>query len=268
MGQISTGVAADTSFVMKPQLRRLIWISVSGVFLDGYDISIIALALLQVKGEFHALPWQIGLVGSAILVGNFLGALLFGRLADLVGRRAMFILNVVFFVVFALLSGISGSIWQLILWRFLLGIGIGGDYALASPIVAEAVPADRRGRLLTLNWGLAWLSGEIVSFAVGYLLLHIAGADAWRWMLASGAVPAIVVFILRRSMPESVRWLLTKGREEEAQAVAGQLSEGGLGHVGTRGQNRRHVYAQGKRMEGIMGSVPAEHLVWLAQLCL
>lgn len=222
-----TDTRLDSTHLSAP-LKRLIWISVSGVFLDGYDISIIALALLQVKAQFHALPWQVGLIGSAVLVGNFLGALIFGRIADLIGRRAMFIVNVLFFVVFALLSGLSTNITQLIIWRFLLGIGIGGDYALASPIVAEAVPANRRGRILTLNWGLAWLSGEIMSFAVGYLLLHVTGANAWRWMLASGAIPAIVVFIMRRSMPESVRWLLHRGRGEEAEEVASRLHIGGL----------------------------------------
>lgn len=207
-----------------PAMRRLLWVSVSGVFLDGYDISIIGLGLLQVKGQFHALPWQLGLVGSAILIGNFLGALIFGRLSDRLGRRTVFIADVIFFLVFALLSGLAQNIWQLILWRFLLGVGIGGDYALASPIIAEAVPARRRGRLLVINWGLAWLSGEIVSFAVGLLLLSVAGATAWRWMLASGALPALIVLLVRRSMPESARWLLTQGRDQEAQHAVEALT--------------------------------------------
>ena len=207
-----------------PAMWRLIWVSVTGVFLDGYDISVIGLALLQVKTVFHASALQVGLVGSSILVGNFIGALVFGRLGDVIGRRTMFLANVVFFVVFAVLSGLSTSITQLIVWRFLLGIGIGGDYALASPILAEALPANRRGRILTVNWGLAWLCGEILSFAVGYVLLRTAGPDAWRWMLASGALPALVVFALRRKMPESARWLLAKGRHEEAHDVAHALT--------------------------------------------
>lgn len=225
--KVSRGSPTNTE-PLNAALKRLILVSVSGVFLDGYDISIIGLALLQVKVQFHALPWQVGLVGSAILVGNFVGALVLGRLADKAGRRGMFIVNVVFFIVFAVLSALSANITQLIIWRFLLGIGIGGDYALASPIIAEAVPADRRGRILTVNWGLAWLSGEIASFAFGFLLLHIAGPGAWRWMLASGAFPAMVVLYMRRSMPESTRWLVQQGRHEEAHEVAQQLNEGGL----------------------------------------
>ncbi len=216
--------AARANDVVTPAMWRLLWVSVSGVFLDGYDISIIALALLQVKVQFRALPWQIGLVGSAILLGNFLGALVFGRLSDRLGRKTVFIADVIFFVVFALLSGISQNIWQLMVWRFLLGVGIGGDYALASPIIAEAMPASKRGRMLTLNWGLAWLSGEIVSFAVGYGILHIAGPAAWRWMLASGAIPALVVLLIRRAMPESARWLLAQGRHDDAKHAATQLT--------------------------------------------
>ncbi|MCU4161828.1 MFS transporter [Acidiphilium sp. AL] len=214
---------AKSDEVLTPQMRRLLGLSVSGVFLDGYDISIISLALLQIGKTFHATPTQIGLVASAILVGNFVGALVFGRLADRLGRRLVFIADVVFFVVFAILSGLSFNVWQLILWRFLIGIGIGGDYALASPIIAEAVPAKRRGRILVLNWGGAWFAGEIAAFAVGYLFLHFGSGDAWRWMLASGALPAIVVLLLRRNLPESARWLLAQGREDEAHAAAGQL---------------------------------------------
>lgn len=206
--------------------RKLLALSISGVFLDGYDITIISLGLLQLKSQFHMGSFQTGFVAAAILVGNFVGAVLFGRIADRVGRRSMFIIDVVFFIVFAILSGLTQNYLQLGAVRFLLGVGIGGDYALASPIIAEAMPTHKRGRLLTLNWGLAWLSGELVSFAVGLLLLATTGADAWRWMLMSGALPAIVVLVARRSMAESPRWLLAQGRADEAAAAVQLLSSG------------------------------------------
>lgn len=203
--------------------RKLLLLSISGVFLDGYDITIISLGLLQLKGQFHMGTFQVGFVASAILVGNFVGAVLFGRISDRVGRRMMFIIDVVFFIVFALVSAITRNYIELGVVRFLLGVGIGGDYALASPIIAEAMPSERRGRLLTLNWGLAWLSGELVSFAVGFVLLNTTGADAWRWMLASGAIPAVIVLVARRSMTESPRWLASQGRDAEADAVIDEL---------------------------------------------
>jgi putative MFS transporter len=156
---------------LSPGQRKLLALSISGVFLDGYDITIISLGLLQLKSQFHMGSFQAGFVAAAILVGNFVGAVLFGRIADRVGRRSMFIIDVVFFIVFAIVSGLMQNYLQLGVVRFLLGVGIGGDYALASPIIAEAMPTKKRGRLLTLNWGFAWLSGELVSFAVGLLFL-------------------------------------------------------------------------------------------------
>lgn len=209
--------------------RRLLMLSVGGVFLDGYDITIISLGLLQLKGQFHMNSFETGFVASAILLGNFVGALFFGRLADRVGRRAMFLLDVVFFIVFAVISAFSKNYLELSVFRFLLGVGIGGDYALASPIIAEAVPSKRRGRVLTINWGLAWLSGEIVSFAAGLFLLSTTGNDAWRWMLASGAIPAVAVLLARRSMQESPRWLMDQGRGEDASHAIGALT--GISHV-------------------------------------
>jgi len=203
--------------------RKLLLLSVSGVFLDGYDISIISLALLQLKQPYHLNSYETGFLASAILLGNFVGAIVMGRLADHLGRRAMFLIDVIFFIVFAILQAFAVNYIQLSIIRFLLGVGIGGDYALASPIIAEAVPAKRRGRALTINWGLAWLSGEIVSFAVGLLCLEVAGPNAWRWMLASGAIPAIVVLLGRRSMPESARWLYAEGRDDEASAAVARL---------------------------------------------
>lgn len=260
--------------------RKLLLISVSGVFLDGYDISIISLALLQLKQPYHLNSYETGFLASAILLGNFVGAIVMGRLADRVGRRSMFLIDVIFFIVFAILQAFAVNYIQLSIIRFLLGVGIGGDYALASPIIAEAVPAKRRGRALTINWGLAWLSGEIISFAVGLLCLQFAGPNAWRWMLASGAIPAIAVLLGRRSMPESARWLYSEGRDDEARAAVSRLVGNGpnrqragdgvarptpamavAGRVAAAGTGGASGTASGSEGRGLRG-LSAEKEVW------
>lgn len=209
------------------RMRSALVLSVSGVFLDGYDITIIGVALLSIIPAFHATPIQVGYIASATLIGNFIGALAFGHLADRIGRRPTFLYDMVFFVVFAVLSGFSQNIWQLILWRFLLGVGIGADYALASPIIAEIVPARIRGRLLVVNWATAWIVGELVAFAVAFWVLSEGwgGTAAWRWILISGAIPAVLILFARQSFPETPRWYLAHGRAEEAQKALAQYAD-------------------------------------------
>ncbi|MDE2572893.1 MAG: MFS transporter, partial [bacterium] len=126
----------------------MVWMSVGGVLLDGYDITVISVALLLLKPQFHATAADVGLIGASTLAGNLVGAVIFGNLADRIGRKYTFYWDIMFFVVFALLSAFSQNIWQLVLWRALLGVGIGADYALASPIISEVVPTKNRGRIL------------------------------------------------------------------------------------------------------------------------
>jgi putative MFS transporter len=174
----------------------------------------------------------------------------------------MFLIDVIFLIVFAILQAFAVNYIQLSIIRFLLGVGIGGDYALASPIIAEAVPAKRRGRALTINWGLAWLSGEIISFAVGLLCLQFAGPNAWRWMLASGAIPAIAVLLGRRSMPESARWLYSEGRDDEARAaidrLAGDLPAAGGGTGGATPHVPVRAVAGQDRSLGMAATISGE----------
>ena len=209
-------------------MAPILALSVSGVFLDGFDISIMAVALLSVAAQFHPSPLETGLVVGSVIAGNFVGAIVFGHLADRIGRRQTFLYDMFFFVVFALLSAFAQNIYQLALWRFLLGVGIGADYALASPILAEIVPSRVRGRLMVANWSGAFITGQLFSFGVALLILWtgFGGENAWRWMLASGAVPAMVILLARRSFPESPRWLKAQGRVDEAEAVVRAVSSG------------------------------------------
>ncbi|MCY0879545.1 MAG: MFS transporter [Firmicutes bacterium] len=203
-------------------IQRLTLLSAMGLFLDGYDLTIISVALLFIKPQFHPSPFLLGLVGSAAVVGMLVGSLVFGNLTDRFGRRTMYLFDLLFFVVFAIAAALSQNMTELIVFRFLLGIGLGADYPISSTLTAEFAPNRRRGILMVTTIGF-WVVGAIVSYFVSLALLHV-GPDAWRWMLASGAVPALLVIWGRRSIPESPRWLMARGRQEQAMSIAEKVA--------------------------------------------
>jgi putative MFS transporter len=203
-------------------VRRLTFLSAMGVFLDGYNLSIIAAALLFVEPLFHPTSVQLGFIGSAAVLGMLVGALVFGNLTDRFGRRTMYLFDLLFFIVFAILSALSQNIWELIIFRFLLGIGLGADYPISSTLTAEFAPTKRRGLLLVFTIG-AWPAGATVAYLVSLALLH-TGPNAWRFMLGSGAVIALLVMWARRTIPESPRWLAASGRQDRALDVATRIA--------------------------------------------
>ncbi|WP_054850106.1 MFS transporter [Vulcanisaeta sp. JCM 14467] len=192
-------------------------LSALGVFLDGYDISIISVALLYIKPEFHPTSYELGLIGAATSIGMLIGALLFGYLADRFGRRLMFIWDLIFFVIFTALTAMAQNTIQLIIFRALLGIGLGADYALSTTIVAEFSPKSWRGKLMAANV-FGWWVGALAAYLIGLALLPL-GPISWRYMLAIGIIPAIAVIISRNWLPESPRWLVVHGQAEKAAKI-------------------------------------------------
>jgi putative MFS transporter len=188
-----------------------------GAFIDGYIIGIIGIALSFIQPQLGLSTVMTGLVGSATLAGLFLGALAFGYITDLIGRRLMFILNLVVFVIASVLQFFITNSFELLILRFLIGLAVGADYPIASSMLAEFTPRRHRGLLMGTLLGGYWV-GYVMSFLIGYLLIDV-GDDNWRWMLASSAVPALILLICRLDTPESPRWLKEKGRIAEARAI-------------------------------------------------
>lgn len=188
--------------------RRIIMLASIGVFLSGYNNFIIGLALIEVKPLFHLSASASGRVLASTLAGMLVGSLSLGRLADKIGRRPALLIDLALVAAFAVVSAIVSSGLELTGARFLLGIGIGAGYPIGSSFVADVSPDHSRGRLMTLafsGWGL----GAFGASLVGWLLIaHVVGQSGWRWMLASGAVPAAVAFglVALTSLPESPRW--------------------------------------------------------------
>ena len=197
--------------------KRLTLFSAGGPFLDGFALTIIGIALVTMKPALDLDSTDIGLIGAAALIGIFVGGLVFGYVTDRIGRKVMYVADLLVLVVVSVASAFATDVWQLVALRFLLGVAIGADYPIASSLLAEFIPSRYRGRLLGSLF-VVWAAGAAAAAAVGWLLSGI-GPDAWRFMLASPAVFGIATLLLRAGTPESPRWLISKGRVAEAQEV-------------------------------------------------
>ncbi|MGW1024455.1 MFS transporter [Streptomyces sp. NPDC002577] len=200
-----------------PFHRRIMAVAMGGPFCDGYLLGVMGVALGLITSALHLDALWTGLIAASVLVGVFLGGAVFGPITDRVGRHLMYVLNLAAFVVFSVLQFFVTEAWQLLVLRLLIGIAIGADYPIASALTTELVPRRMRGPALS-GLVLAWWVGYGVSFWVGWALTGL-GDDAWRWMLASGTVPALVFLFFRAGIPESPRWLASRGRIDEAKAV-------------------------------------------------
>lgn len=186
----------------------------AGQFGDGYILGIIAPALPLFAMQNEVSPLLMGLLGASALIGLFIGASFFGWLTDIVGRRVIFIGTMLAVAVLSIAQlWVEGAVWLFIL-RLFIGIAVGADYAVAPAVVAEFSPRRQRSTLLAMGPAI-WTVGFVTAFVVGSLAFQ-GMEDGWRWMLATGAIPALVLLVFRLPIPESLRWLVNKGREADA----------------------------------------------------
>ncbi len=223
-------------------MRRATWATAFGEGLDGYDLGIISVLLLAISADLDVSTVWAGLIGASSLIGIFIGGPLFGRITDRFGRRRPFLVNIVAFVVLGLAQAFVQNVEQLFVIRLLIGMAIGAEYAIGGPFLAELAPAALRGRLSA--WLIAsWYIGFLVSVLAGYLMLDVLGLD-WRVILATCALPAIATLILRSGLPESPRWLMSRGRLQEARSVA-------LEHLGDEAHFQREIAGEPPSRAGI-----------------
>ncbi|HGM5580842.1 TPA: MFS transporter [Pseudomonas putida] len=198
--------------------RKLAVYSAGGPFLDGYVLSIIGVAMLQITNALHLSAFWEGLIAASALIGVFLGGFLGGWFTDKYGRKVLYLVDLIAIIAFSVAQFWVESALALFIWRLLIGIAVGADYPIATSLLAEFLPRKQRGPLLAAMV-LMWFAGAAVAYFVGEVLLRVAGEDGWRWVLASALVPGVLFLIARSGTPESPRWLLSKGRVEEADAV-------------------------------------------------
>lgn len=214
-------MADDTSTTTRPRSRLALVTTVAalGGFLFGYDTGVISDAILYIAPAFQLGDTGQQVVVAALLLGALFGALLGGRFADGIGRKRTLVGAAVVFAVAALIAAFAPGVTVLVAARVLLGVAIGVSSAVVPLYLAEMAPPERRGRLVSVNQFLITV-GILVSYGVGALL---APAQAWRWMLGLAAVPALVMLAGLFVLPESPRWLLLRGRGDEARTVLAKV---------------------------------------------
>ena len=206
-----------SSIIDKSQKRRYYWFIVIvialGGFLAGYDTSIIGPALIYVVPFFHISGGLSGILVSIESLFMVFGALTSGPIIDKIGRRPLLIVDAIIYIIFALTSALAINISMLILSRALVGIAVGADYAIAPAFLSELSHTNSRGRS-NMTEQLMYFSGAIIAFWVGYFLSFTAN---WRLMFGVAVIPAIILIVVRIYLPESPRWLLSKGKIESAK---------------------------------------------------
>src|SRR6266851_3017206 len=196
-----------------------------GIMFDAADFAMFGAALPPIAREFGLGPAQSGLLATVGLIGAFFGALFWGTVSDYIGRRTSFAATVGIFALFTGLVAASWNVTSLAVSRFLSNFGLGGEVPVTSTLASEFSPGRIRGAM-TGNIMAAFPLGLIVAALMSLLIIPTHG---WRALFVVGVVPAVLLFFVRRYMPESVRYLLSKGRLAEAEATVAQIERRALG---------------------------------------
>ncbi|WP_345751261.1 MFS transporter [Microbacterium rhizophilus] len=208
---------------------RFHWMIVVGLgfswILDGLEVQIVA-----ANGYAATLgmgPAEVGLAGTSYLLGQVAGALFFGRLTDRLGRKKLFILSLAVYLIGSAVAGLSFAPWFFYIWRFVAGAGIGGEYAAINSAIDEIIPSKYRGRVDIAINGTYWGGAALGAFAnMFFLNTEILPEDlGWRLSFFLGPVLGLLIIWLRRHIPESPRWQMTHGLEEEAERNVDGIEE-------------------------------------------
>lgn len=214
------------------RLDRLRWsrfhttiVAVLGIgwLLDAFEVNVVGSVLGVIQSVFHLTDTEAAWVVSIWLVGIMVGAFGFGYLTDRFGRKRLFIVTLLLYSTCTILTALSPSYPFLMLFRFFTAIGVGAEYTAINSAISEFVPARSRGRInaLVMNF---WPVGAMLAALVNLFFINLFAASVgWRIGFAVGAIAAIFVVWMRRSLPESPRWLLAKGRRAEAEEVMREI---------------------------------------------
>ncbi|MFJ9127244.1 sugar porter family MFS transporter [Streptomyces sp. NPDC102340] len=222
--------AGRTSPTVSRRLRVMTVIATLGGLLFGYDTGVISGALpfmsrAAEEGGLGLTPVTEGVVASSLVLGAAFGAVLGGRLADRYGRKRTILGLAALFLIGALGAGLAPDVTVMVLFRVLLGLAVGGASATVPVFIAELAPAEMRGRLVTQN-ELMIVVGQLLAYSSNAAIAHTSeSGGAWRWMLALSAIPAVLLWCGMLFVPESPRWLASRGRLDEAAGILARVRD-------------------------------------------
>ena len=199
------------------------WMVVLGLgvswILDGIEIQLVSAS--GFKETLGMTSEDVGFTGTVYLIGQVVGALVFGRLTDRWGRKKLFIVTLAIYLVGSGVAGLAWTPWFLYLWRFVAGLGIGGEYTAINSAIDEMIPSKYRGRVDIAINGTYWAGAMIGAVGSFVLLNHAVLPENLGWRLAFfiGPILGLVIIYLRRHIPESPRWMLTHGHADEAERI-------------------------------------------------
>lgn len=180
---------------------------------DSFDLQVISLVAPILSRQWHLSAQVLGVVIASASVGMLIGSVLFGMLSDVLGRRSGLQITIAIFAIFSGLCALAQNAPQLIVLRFLVGVGIGGFVPVDTAVLTEYMPAKYRGRLLAL-WGAIFPVGGFFAAALAVFILPHFG---WQGLFLLGVIPALLILGIRMLIPETPRFLLMKGRVQEAE---------------------------------------------------
>lgn len=201
--------------------NRVLFGSGLGWALDAMDVGLISFIIAALGQHWQLDKSEMGLITSIGFVGMAIGASLGGLLADRFGRRQVFAVTLLIYGVATGASALVGGITALLILRFFVGLGLGAELPVASTYVSEFAPARIRGRLIVILeafWAVGWTAAALI----GYFIVP-SSVDGWRWAFAIGAIPAVYALIVRWGLPESPRWLASRGRHHEASKIVSEF---------------------------------------------
>ncbi len=208
--------------------KRLFAIVATAWLADQVDVALLVFLIGDLKNYFQLTPVQVGWLASMTFLGQLVGNLLIGSFSDLFGRRIAFQTTMILWGVASFLAAGAWDVGSLMVFRFLIGVGVGGEAPVAQAVLSEIIPANVRAKYIAFMEGF-WAVGFVISGTIAYAVLPFAG---WRWVFVVVGLLSVAVFWVRRSLLESPRWLADHGRYDEAEAVMTQIEAGVEGALG------------------------------------